>query len=53
MIGNESGLIFWITLELTFQGIMNKVFQLYVFAIPQNISEFINQQKLASMNPTY
>lgn len=33
---------------------MNEVYQLYVFiAIPQNISEFSNPQKLASINAKY
>lgn len=32
---------------------MNEVYQLYVLAIQQNISEFSNQQKLASINAKY
>lgn len=32
---------------------MNEVYQLYVLAIPQNISEFSNPQKLASINAKY
>lgn len=32
---------------------MNEVYQLYVLAIQQNISEFSNPQKLASINAKY